>query len=299
MTRLDPDRRPPRGRLPRGRRRAGRLRRPRHPRARDLGRPRRLGLRYVGMRTELSAGFAADGYARAGGRPGVLLTTTGPGSFVATCALMEARTSYVPLVNIVSQVPRDVIGTNRGFLHELPTQSQVLAVVREVARGRPRHRRGARPDRRGLPAGDLRALGPGRARDPGRRARGRDRPARAVGRSTSRPIAAARGRPGAARRGRGAARVGRAARALGRRRRAARGRLGGLRRARRAARRARRDDLHGQGRDPGRPPARASAPPATRARSRSSCAPPTSCSPSAPSSAPRPPASGRCASRAA
>ena len=66
-------------------------------------------LRYVGMRTELSAGFAADGYARAGGRPGVLLTTTGPGSFVATCALMEARSSYVPLVNIVSQVPRDVV----------------------------------------------------------------------------------------------------------------------------------------------------------------------------------------------
>jgi acetolactate synthase I/II/III large subunit len=48
----------------------------------------RSDLRYVGMRTELSAGFAADGYARAGERPGVLLTTTGPGSFVATCALM-------------------------------------------------------------------------------------------------------------------------------------------------------------------------------------------------------------------
>ncbi len=48
------------------------------------------------MRTELAAGFAADGYARAGSRPGVLLTTTGPGSLVAACALMEARTSYVP-----------------------------------------------------------------------------------------------------------------------------------------------------------------------------------------------------------
>jgi acetolactate synthase-1/2/3 large subunit len=84
-------------------------------------------LRYVGMRTELSAGFAADGYARAGSKPGVLLTTTGPGSFVATCALMEARSSYVPLVNIVSQVPRNVIGSNRGFLHELPTQSRVLS----------------------------------------------------------------------------------------------------------------------------------------------------------------------------
>jgi acetolactate synthase-1/2/3 large subunit len=95
-------------------------------------------LRYVGMRTELSAGFAADGFARAGGGPGVLLTTTGPGSFVATCALMEARSSYVPLVNIVSQVPRDVLGTNRGFLHELPTQSQALASFAKwhaVARG--------------------------------------------------------------------------------------------------------------------------------------------------------------------
>jgi acetolactate synthase-1/2/3 large subunit len=84
-------------------------------------------IRNVGMRTELAAGFAADGYARAGSRPGVLLTTTGPGSFVAACALMEARTSYVPLVNIVSQVPRDVIGSGRGFLHELTTQSQVLS----------------------------------------------------------------------------------------------------------------------------------------------------------------------------
>jgi acetolactate synthase I/II/III large subunit len=95
-------------------------------------------LRYVGMRTELSAGFAADGYARAGERPGVLLTTTGPGSFVATCALMEARSSYVPLVNVVSQVPRAVIGTNRGFLHELPTQSQALSSFAKwhaVARG--------------------------------------------------------------------------------------------------------------------------------------------------------------------
>jgi acetolactate synthase-1/2/3 large subunit len=86
-------------------------------------------IRYVGMRTELAAGFAADGYARAGGRTGVLLTTTGPGSLVAACALMEARTSYVPLVNIVSQVPRAVIGSGRGFLHELPTQSQALAAL--------------------------------------------------------------------------------------------------------------------------------------------------------------------------
>ena len=115
----------------------------------------------------------------------MLLTTTGPGSFVATCALMEARTSYVPLVNIVSQVPRDVIGTNRGFLHELPTQSQVLSSFAKwhaLARGIDEV-----PD---LIAEAFRQAtsapsGPGRAGGPRRRARGRDGSDRAGARSTS------------------------------------------------------------------------------------------------------------------
>ena len=84
------------------------------------------GLTYVGHRTELAAGFAADGYARSTGRTATLLTTTGPGSFVAACALMEAKSSYVPLVNIVSQIPRAIIDQDRGFLHELPRQTDVF-----------------------------------------------------------------------------------------------------------------------------------------------------------------------------
>jgi acetolactate synthase-1/2/3 large subunit len=83
-------------------------------------------LRTVPLRTELAAGFAADGYARAGGGTGVLLTTTGPGAFVATCALMEARSAYVPLVNVVSQIPAALIDRGRGYLHELVGQSDVL-----------------------------------------------------------------------------------------------------------------------------------------------------------------------------
>ncbi len=83
-------------------------------------------LTYVGHRTELAAGFAADGYARSTGRTATLLTTTGPGSFVAACALMEAKSSYVPLVNIVSQIPRAIIDQDRGFLHELPRQTDVF-----------------------------------------------------------------------------------------------------------------------------------------------------------------------------
>ena len=212
-------------------------------------------LRYVGMRTELSAGFAADGYARAGGRPGVLLTTTGPGSFVATCALMEARTSYVPLVNIVSQVPRDVIGTNRGFLHELPTQSQVLASFAKwhaVARGIdevPDLIAEAFRQATSAPSGPVvleipvdvlegetdlpapRTLDvapvPLPAADPALLAE-----AAGLLESAERPVLWAGG---------GVLRA---------------GGVGGVRRARRAPRRTGRHDLHGQGRDPGRPPAR-------------------------------------------
>jgi acetolactate synthase-1/2/3 large subunit len=84
-------------------------------------------VRYVGLRTELSAGFAADGYARASRRAGVLFTTTGPGAFVATAALSEARLSHVPLVNVVTQIPSHLIGLGRGYLHETDNQSSVLA----------------------------------------------------------------------------------------------------------------------------------------------------------------------------
>lgn len=75
-----------------------------------------------GARTELSAGFAADGYARSSGRPAPLLLSTGPGALNSLTALMEAASSHVPVVAISSQIPSDLVGRGRGFLHELPDQ---------------------------------------------------------------------------------------------------------------------------------------------------------------------------------
>jgi acetolactate synthase I/II/III large subunit len=86
-------------------------------------------IRSVGLRTELNAGFAADGYARANGRPAVLLLSTGPGALVSLAALMEAATAHVPVVAIASQIPRDLIGKGRGYLHELPDQLASFAPV--------------------------------------------------------------------------------------------------------------------------------------------------------------------------
>jgi len=84
-------------------------------------------LRLVGMRTELSAAYAADGFARAGGGAGVVITTTGPGAVIGAAGLAESRLSFVPVVNIATQVPRAVLGGGRGGIHELAAQSEILA----------------------------------------------------------------------------------------------------------------------------------------------------------------------------
>src|ERR1035437_4790947 len=84
---------------------------------------RRSDLVFVGLRNELNAGFAADGYARATSSPGVLLVSAGPGALATLAALQEAAASSSPVVAIGSQIPREGLGGRRkGFLHELRDQ---------------------------------------------------------------------------------------------------------------------------------------------------------------------------------
>src|SRR5262249_51631694 len=83
----------------------------------------------------LLAGFAADGYARSSRRPAPLLLSTGPGALNSLTALMESASSHVPVVAISSQVPRELIGRGRGYLHDLPDQLASFApVVKHAAR---------------------------------------------------------------------------------------------------------------------------------------------------------------------
>jgi len=92
-------------------------------------------IRSLNFRTELNAGFAADGYARVSGRPAPLLLSTGPGALNALAALMESASAHVPVVAIASQIPSDLIGKRRGFLHELDDQLACFApIVKWTAR---------------------------------------------------------------------------------------------------------------------------------------------------------------------
>jgi len=67
-------------------------------------------LRHVLVRHEQAAAHAADGYARASGRPGVCVATSGPGATNLVTGLATAMMDSAPVVAITGQVPRNMIG---------------------------------------------------------------------------------------------------------------------------------------------------------------------------------------------
>ncbi|CAM5412314.1 thiamine pyrophosphate-binding protein [Streptomyces fumanus] len=95
---------------------------------------RRSDLRYIGLRVENNAGFAADAYGRITGEAAPLLLSTGPGALTSLAALQEARAASAPVLAISSQVPTAGLGGGRhGYLHELPDQAASFrGVVKSV-----------------------------------------------------------------------------------------------------------------------------------------------------------------------
>ena len=90
---------------------------------------RQSGIRHVVTRHEQGAGYAADGYARVSGRPGVLITTSGPGITNAITALATSYADSVPTVAISPGVPRGRVGADFGWLHEVKNQQAALDAV--------------------------------------------------------------------------------------------------------------------------------------------------------------------------
>lgn len=88
-------------------------------------------VRLVGVRHEQTAVYAADGYARASGRPGVAITTTGPGAANTLGATGEAWASGAPVVVIATDIPTTLRreGVYRGVLHETTDQAGMFAPV--------------------------------------------------------------------------------------------------------------------------------------------------------------------------
>src|ERR687891_2962603 len=72
--------------------------------------PEHPALRHVLVRHEQAAAHAADGYARASGRPGVCVATSGPGATNLVTGLATAHMDSIPVVAITGQVARPMIG---------------------------------------------------------------------------------------------------------------------------------------------------------------------------------------------
>jgi acetolactate synthase-1/2/3 large subunit len=87
------------------------------------------GIRHVSPRHEQGAGFMADGYARATGRPGVCFIITGPGMTNIATAMGQALADSIPMLVISSVNRRATLGMGQGRLHELPSQQQLIAGV--------------------------------------------------------------------------------------------------------------------------------------------------------------------------
>ncbi|MEH3099294.1 biosynthetic-type acetolactate synthase large subunit [Sphingomonas adhaesiva] len=69
-------------------------------------------IRHVLVRHEQAATHAAEGYARATGKPGVVLVTSGPGATNAVTGITDALMDSIPMVVITGQVPTTLIGSD-------------------------------------------------------------------------------------------------------------------------------------------------------------------------------------------
>ncbi len=69
-------------------------------------------IRHILVRHEAGAAHAAEGYARATGKPGVVLVTSGPGATNAVTGIADAFMDSIPMVVITGQVPTGLIGTD-------------------------------------------------------------------------------------------------------------------------------------------------------------------------------------------
>ena len=85
-------------------------------------------LRHVLVRHEQGAAFAANGYARASGRVGVCVATSGPGASNLVTGIADAMFDSVPMVVLTGQVPTFLMGTDA--FQELDVFGMTMPIVK-------------------------------------------------------------------------------------------------------------------------------------------------------------------------
>ncbi|APT93724.1 acetolactate synthase 1 catalytic subunit [Corynebacterium phocae] len=96
-------------------------------------------LRHVLTRHEQGAGHAAEGYAQASGKVGVMIATSGPGATNLVTALADANLDSVPVVAITGQVGSNLLGTDafqeadiRGMTMPITKHNYIVTNAQEI-----------------------------------------------------------------------------------------------------------------------------------------------------------------------
>jgi acetolactate synthase-1/2/3 large subunit len=87
------------------------------------------GINLITCRHEQTAVFAADGYARTRGVPGVALVVPGPGAYNAGAAMATAMAGNSPVLLLSGQIASHELYGGRGSLHEINDQLEFMAPV--------------------------------------------------------------------------------------------------------------------------------------------------------------------------
>ena len=90
-------------------------------------------IEFIACRHEQGAVHAADGYARASGKIGVALTSTGPGAANTMGGMFEANYASSPVLMITGQVETSEYGRGRGTIHQAEQQLTMLRTVTKRA----------------------------------------------------------------------------------------------------------------------------------------------------------------------
>ncbi len=91
------------------------------------------GIRFIATRHEQATAYMADGYARASGGIGTAMVVPGPGLQNASAAIGTAYSASSPILVVAGQVQRELIGVDRGVLHEINDQLDTIKPVTKWA----------------------------------------------------------------------------------------------------------------------------------------------------------------------
>ena len=87
------------------------------------------GIRYIGFRQETSAGNAAAAAGYLTKRPGICLTTSGPGFLNGLPALANATTNCFPMILISGSSEREIVDLQQGDYEEMDQLAIALSLI--------------------------------------------------------------------------------------------------------------------------------------------------------------------------